>query len=696
MELLSPASNLKHIEIAINSQADSVYGGLKKWNARHKAVNFTIDEYNYLIDELHKNGIKFFLTLNTLMLDFEIDEIVAFLKNNKLPDSFIVADIGLIVVLKKEFPNVPLHFSTQFGSHNKDDIRFIEKVGGTRAILARELTLKEINNLKIYSNIELECFVWGSQCISYSGLCFFGSLIKGGSGNRGKCMITCRDLYMCNETKGHFLYIPDLDCTNLIPELKGLECIKLEGRRRNPIEIEQILKRIKSGAKSTLENGFIYGKTVDKNHLFEKFNSRIKPLFKKSELERLYPYDVFMKFENNKPILITNENRDDVYYVYSEYKKDFSMEKKNVSFDLTIEANSINEILYVNFKGEGKTFIDEKKIGETRAIFDINSFINDIENISNTINVYKIMYKRTNINSDYYISSIMLQDIFDFLRADCKTDEKLMNSTISMQPLKKLYIETNDLKVVEKFYKDDFIKIIYNISSKSNLIKINQVQEKYASRLVYKLPLFNWESDDLTEYYKKLENEEVLFTRLSQLEATKNIIFKDKHVDYTIYIWNKNSLKFIENYNIKGFTISPELNYEENIAIFNNRPLQMIIGGRLPLVYTRQCFNHLYGCKGCFDLTEKKEIMNIDKNIGFQIICESDHRFIISNKPMLNDIKKLDIRDNITFRYMTYGDDIETIEKTIDCFKTANYFEELSRLSSWRDSYEGNIIESRA
>ena len=179
MEILSPAGNNIHINVAIEEKSNAVYGGLKKWNARNNAVNFSIDEYNRNIKNLHENHIKLYLTLNTLMLDEEIENIITLLKSGEieLPDSFIVADIGLILRLKREFPNVDLHISTQFGAHNIEDLIFLEKLGVKRVILARELTLNEINKLKKNTTLEIETFIWGSQCLSYSGLCFFGSFI---------------------------------------------------------------------------------------------------------------------------------------------------------------------------------------------------------------------------------------------------------------------------------------------------------------------------------------------------------------------------------------------------------------------------------------------------------------------------------------------------------------------------------------
>ena len=175
MELLSPAGNLKHIDLAIEKKVDAVYGGLKEWNARNKAMNFSIEEYNKVVKQLHNNGIKFYLTLNTLVFDEEIEDIMNFLerKDTVLPDAFIIADIGLIKKINNKFPNVPLHFSTQFGIHNITDCKFAKNLGAERAILARELTFNEINNIKANTKLEIENFVWGSQCISFSGLCFF-------------------------------------------------------------------------------------------------------------------------------------------------------------------------------------------------------------------------------------------------------------------------------------------------------------------------------------------------------------------------------------------------------------------------------------------------------------------------------------------------------------------------------------------
>lgn len=691
MEILSPASNMNHITVAIDGKANAVYGGLKKWNARNKAINFTTEEYNVLIEKLHKNNIKFFLTLNILMLDDEIKEVMDFLKQNTLPDAFIVTDIGLVQELHKEFPNVPLHFSTQFGAHNIDDVNYIKSLNGERAILSRELTLPEINNIKENTDIELECFIWGSQCLSFSGLCFFGTLINGGGGNRGKCIITCRDIYSINSNKGHHLYVPDMNCIDLKSKLDGIDCLKLEGRRRNPQEIKEILEKINNNIFDSKSVGYLLGTSIKDNNLYEKINTRTKPFMKASDLENIKENDICLKYENNIPISFSQDYSDDnVMYIYTELKKSYNINKKNISLDLIIENNLIKEILYMNYKGDGKTFFgNDKNLIE----IDFNKLINLIEKNNSNINVYKIKYQRTD-DKKIYINSDIYDGLIKYILKDCENRQyKIINNKLKLNTL---YLDTMDLNVIDKFINDDFVKIIYDISTINNLKQIEKVISKYGNKIIYKLPMFNWKSKNLMPYLSLLENKEVMFTRFTQLYLCKDIIFKKKYVDYTIYVWNKKTLNYLKDYGIQEFTNSPELSYETNKKIFENNNMQVIIGGKLPLVYTRNCFSHLFGCGNCKNnQCDKKNIKNDDKNLDFEILCNDDYRYILNSNPILNDYSKINITQNTTFRYSTLGQSIELIEKSINCFKKENYYKELKNISFWGNSYECNLLEGK-
>ena len=691
MEILSPASNMKHIQVAIDEKANAVYGGLKKWNARNKAINFTNEEYNMLIKKLHKNNIKFFLTLNILMLDEEINEVIEFLKNNSLPDAFIVTDIGLIRELHKFFPKVPLHFSTQFGAHNIDDVNYIKSLGGERAILARELTLDEINNIKKQTDIELECFIWGSQCLSFSGLCFFGTLINGGGGNRGKCIITCRDIYSINNDKGHFLYVPDMDCLNLVSKLNDIDCLKLEGRRRNPEEIRKILKKISNKNFSNKSVGYLLGTDIYNNKLYEKINTRTKPVMKASLLENISANDICIKYVNNVPLEFSIDYDDpNVMYIDSEIKKDYAIEKNNLALDLTLNNNVITEVLYMNYKGTGRTFYgDEKDLIE----INLNNLIKQIEEKNRNINIYKIKYQRLN-NLPFKINKYTYNDIINYILEDNKKENYIVEKGESK--LDTIYLETNNLNVVEEFINDSFVKIIYNIETIDNLKNIANIIEKYSNKIIYKLPLFNWKSENVKKYLYLLEYQEVMFTRLSQIELCKDLKFKKKYTDYTIYIWNKITLDYLKENNFKEFTSSPELSFKTNKRIFQDDEMQVIIGGKLPLVYTRNCFSHLYNCSNCKNnQCNKKGIKNEDKNLKFEIYCNNDFRYILNENPILNDYSKIFTDKNVKFRYVALGQTIQEIKESINCFKKNNYYEELKNTSFWNNSYECNLFEGK-
>lgn len=691
MEILSPASNLEHIKVAIDHNANAVYGGLKNWNARNKAVNFSIKEYNYIINKLHKNNIKFYLTLNILMLDQEIKDVVTFLKNNKLPDAFISTDLGLIRILQKEFPTVPIHFSTQFGCHNIDDVNYVKSLGGTRVILARELTLDEINKISKNTDLELECFIWGSQCLSFSGLCFFGTLINGGGGNRGKCIITCRDLYSVNNDYGHYMYVPDMDCINLKSKLNNVECLKIEGRRRPSKEIEKVLDSINNDILSKKNVGYLFGTKFDSNNLYEKINSRIEPVIRAKNLDEITKNDVCIEFDNGVPLKISNDYENpNVQYVYTEIKNDYIINKKNIMIDFSIEDNLIIEALLVDHNGNGRTFYGENN---NLVVFDFKCVNAKLKSINSDINIYKIKYKRGK-KSKLLISSKLLNEIEKYIIDVCKS--KSINIKKNKFKFNKLFIETNNLLVIREFINNKNIRLIYNIETIKNLKNIKNIINEFSDMIIYKLPLFNWKSDDLSKYLELLNNKEIMFTRFSQIYQTKNIKFKKKYADYTIYIWNKETLKYLEENGVNEFTASPELSVDTNNKIFKNQNVQFILGGKLPMVYTRNCFKNVFNCKNCLkNKNSFKNIHNEDKNLEFEILCNDEYRYVLNKNPILNDYTLLNMDDTISYRYCSLGHSIEEIKTIIDSFENENYYEYLKRCSAWENSYECNLIEGK-
>ena len=250
MEILAPAGSMAQALAAINGGCDALYGGLKAWNARKRAASFTLEEYKILLELCHQKNIKFYMTLNILMTTKEIDDLKELFQSTDFPkpDAVIVADLGVVKMFKDYFPEIPLHASTQFGAYNLDDIKLLEEMGFARVILAREVSLSELKALKDATSMELEVFIYGSQCIAFSGQCLWGGLLNKTSGNRGGCIGMCRDIYSCNGVNGQVMYPQDIDCISLMEELDalGIASIKIEGRLRKPEDIHRIVKNYSS------------------------------------------------------------------------------------------------------------------------------------------------------------------------------------------------------------------------------------------------------------------------------------------------------------------------------------------------------------------------------------------------------------------------------------------------------------------
>lgn len=246
-ELLLPAGNLEIVKLAIDHGADAVYVGYKQFSARAKATNLSLDEITEAIDYAHKRNAKIFCALNILLFNDELEdciEAIAKLVERGL-DAFIVQDFGIATLILSHFPETEVHISTQMAIMNRSGVQAVEAIGFDRVVLARETSLRAMENIRANSNIDLEVFVQGALCVSYSGLCYLSSLQGDRSGNRGQCAQPCRNQYKLYEVSGknnqliaqNYLLSPkDM---NLLPDLSKLmevpvQSLKVEGRMKQP------------------------------------------------------------------------------------------------------------------------------------------------------------------------------------------------------------------------------------------------------------------------------------------------------------------------------------------------------------------------------------------------------------------------------------------------------------------------------
>ncbi len=243
-ELLAPAGDMQSVIQAVQNGADAVYLGGKGFGARAFAKNFSYSEIKTVIDYAHTYGALVYITVNTLVYE---DETAAFLAHVEQvlragADALIMQDVGMIEAVHCRFPDAVVHASTQMHNHNDASLAFAERLGIKRAVLAREMSLKQIKELK--SKIEKEVFVHGALCISYSGQCLFSALTNGRSGNRGTCAQSCRMRYKLSDesgivyqTKGDYLLSPkDIGLFENVEALlnAGIGCFKIEGRMKSP------------------------------------------------------------------------------------------------------------------------------------------------------------------------------------------------------------------------------------------------------------------------------------------------------------------------------------------------------------------------------------------------------------------------------------------------------------------------------
>jgi putative protease len=250
VELLAPAGDFDSLRAAVLNGADAVYLGGKEFSARQSAENFDRDEIIQAVRFCHSYKVKIFVTMNTLYNNEELSlamEYAAFLYEIGV-DALIVQDLGFIKLLKAQLPQFELHGSTQMSVHNLDGVNFLYNMGIKRMVLARELTLQEIHHIVKNTQAEIEVFVHGALCISFSGQCLMSSIIGGRSGNRGRCAQPCRQEYKFSEgRKAHLLSPKDLSTLEFIDEIvkTGVASLKIEGRMKKPEYVAGVVSSYK-------------------------------------------------------------------------------------------------------------------------------------------------------------------------------------------------------------------------------------------------------------------------------------------------------------------------------------------------------------------------------------------------------------------------------------------------------------------
>lgn len=291
IELLAPGGDVDAIKAAIVAGADAVYCGLDTFNARNRASNVSFDELVGVIRLAHQYRCKIFLTLNIVILEREFKSLAVLLSKlaNTTLDGVIVQDIGMFNLIKKHFPSLDIHASTQLTTHNVGQIPFLKKLGASRVNLSRELSLREITALtEVAKENEtlVEVFVHGSLCVAFSGLCYSTSASVGNSGNRGRCSQACREEYETTPSGNNFpLNIKDNSAFFDLPALieAGVHSFKIEGRIKGANYVHTVVDSFRKQIDGFVNTGEL---TQDGERLYQVFNRDFSNAFLRGDLNQ--------------------------------------------------------------------------------------------------------------------------------------------------------------------------------------------------------------------------------------------------------------------------------------------------------------------------------------------------------------------------------------------------------------------------
>lgn len=534
IELLSPVGDLDCLKAAVQNGADCVYFGASNFSARAFASNF--DDLELAINYAKIRGVKTNLTLNTLIKNDEFED--AYNLSKKAYelgiDAIIVQDLGLATRLIKDFPDLPIHASTQMSIHNLQGTLKLQNLGFKRVVLARELCANEIEYICQNSNVEIECFIHGALCISYSGQCLFSSLVGGRSGNRGKCAQPCRLPYELvqngNETidKGFLLSTKDLCGLDYIPFLinAGVTSFKIEGRMKTPEYVATVTRIYRKYIDLALSGNPYVIDEKDKKDLLQVFNRGLSSnghLDKEPNKNLIYPIKpnnmglplgIIQKY-NKTNGHITLKLQEELYVGDC-----ISTQKENGSYNVSelmvknknIKIGNIGNLVTIgrmkgNISVGDKVYKISSKVLKDNALnsfktenrkipLNIKLFIQNNKNISAVVNSCYKYYLYKNLNFEYTFNiipntsinkpldkdTIIKQfsktnnSIYEFKKIEIILDDNLFLPISSLNDLRRTILENIEKQTLDKIKRTSnccYTPIVSNASNLKNNYKIS-------------------------------------------------------------------------------------------------------------------------------------------------------------------------------------------------------------------------------
>ncbi|SCZ79017.1 U32 family peptidase [Acidaminobacter hydrogenoformans] len=715
-ELLAPAGSMEALKAAISNGCDAIYLGMQKFGARAYSSNFDVESLKEAVQYAHLRDVKIYVTMNTIVFENEVEEMKAQMHelNDIGVDGIIVQDLAALDYIVKNFLDMEAHCSTQMGIDDLDGTLLFKELGAKRVVLSREVEIEKVKEIKRAAKMPIEVFVHGALCVSYSGNCLMSGLIGYRSGNRGRCVGSCRKVYeLIDQTTGtalgksYILSTKDLSTIDYINDLKDIDSLKIEGRMKEPAYVANVVSKyrlaidhkVTEADKENLSKTF--NRTFTKGYLFHEDSKDITNISRPNNfgleigriskiVKDMYEITLTRPLNQNDTIRISHENEDVNLTVAKMYGKDGNLintaddvcyiklkeklsrgdsvyKTKDVSYYKALEASLEKEFKRFNLDIRVYAYPDSKLIIDA-AGFGFNYLYESEEILSEAINnpttKEQVVKQFSRLNDTIFeLNHVEFEECGVFIPA------KLLNAARRdiVQGLYDLKLNshkkrTKALKAKEKIsFAPDKPYLTASVTTKEQYDACVScgIEEIYFENVVRR------NQND----YKEKEGQLLIggYGGIYHYRKTNPFV-----ADYSLNVVNATSCYELYRLGAKRITLSYELNkrqiedlihayYEENDGY---PALEMIVYGRAPLMFTKYCpLKKMDQCGVC--RTKRYELK--DEHGTFPILSHEDCTTTLLNGKTLNLFDELQsIKGIEAFRLNFTIESKEQVVKTIN------------------------------
>ena len=629
-ELLAPAGSYEGLQAVVKAGADAVYIGGSMFGARAFANNPQQDEMLEAIDYAHIHGKQIYLTVNTLLKNKELygqlyDYLAPYYQQGI--DAVIVQDLGVLSFLKKEFPNLSIHASTQMAVTGARGAELLKEAGVSRIVTARELSLKEIYEIYQKTGMEIESFVHGALCYCYSGMCLFSSMLGGRSGNRGRCAQPCRLPYtaykdkqqISREDQSYLLSPKDMCTIDILPEIlqAGVYSLKIEGRMKRP----EYAAGVTSIYRKYLD---LYEKNPKNYEVTAEDKQMLLDLYQRDGFNQGYYHShngkemiaVVNQKEQNKKQKITGKRNEVLFeQLKKEYLDTKKQEKINGNFILFANSPAILDLdfqdIHVQVMGEtveeavkqplsaDRVEKQMRKTGQTPFVFDTLEIMTDEAGFLPMQSINEL--RRQGLEE-------LQKEILKKYRRELpeRTQKNRVKNSETSEKMPVFYASVETREQLEAVLEEKDIQGVYchiSMFDKKQLWKeafetmyqVHKREKEFYLALPYMLrdgQLMDMEQ----EFLKMAEQcEGFLVRNLEELGYLSKLGLLEKAVtDYSVYTFNDNAKNTLDEWGVMRTTVPLELNGKE-IHARDNEKSEMIIYGYYPMMISAQCIKKTCG-----------------------------------------------------------------------------------------------------